>query len=246
VLAVAEATVPATYAAVRVLAVFIVAAHAHIQGDRRGIVLAVLTAAVLVPIAFIADSPIDGGLLAFCETLFVGALLGSGVFLGRARAAESTERLRARELSRRVMEAEGQVRRRVAQSIHDGPVQELTSMDMMLATAEQLVERGEGQRAAEILAEARTMAERNIGTLRDEIVSLGPYGLDELTLDAALEECVPGEWRQGGRASVPSEMVKLVALVGHRHRVHDLAERRRASSDVDHGKGIGFGKIWAK
>ena len=78
----------------------------------------------------------------------------------------------------------------------------------------------------------------------DDVNPRGPHARNDKV--AALEECVPGEWRQGGRASVPSEMVKLVALVGHRHRVHDLAERRRASSDVDHGKGIGFGKIWAK
>ena len=35
------------------------------------------------------------------------------------------------------------------------------------------------------------MAERNVGSLRDEIVSLGPYGLEDLTLDAALEQCGP-------------------------------------------------------
>jgi signal transduction histidine kinase len=43
----------------------------------------------------------------------------------------------------------------------------------------------------ESLEEARSMAERNVGSLRDEIVSLGPYGLEDLTLDAALEQCGP-------------------------------------------------------
>jgi signal transduction histidine kinase len=41
------------------------------------------------------------------------------------------------------------------------------------------------------LDEARITTERNIGSLRDEIVSLGPYAFDELTLDVAIEQCAP-------------------------------------------------------
>src|SRR6516165_594059 len=36
---------------------------------------------------------------------------------------------------------------------------------------------------------------------------------------APLDERVPGERRQRGRAGVPAEMMKLVALVRHRHRM---------------------------
>ena len=62
-------------------------------------------------------------------------------------------------------------------------------------------------------------------------------GNDEVT---AFEERVPGERRQSRRASVPAEMVKLVALVWHRHRMDDLTEGRRARLDVDHRERVGF------
>src|SRR5262245_40556299 len=42
------------------------------------------------------------------------------------------------------------------------------------------------------------------------------------------------------RAGVPTEMVELVSLVGHRHRVDDLAERGRAWLRVDDRKRIGL------
>jgi signal transduction histidine kinase len=83
------------------------------------------------------------------------------------------------------------MRRRIAESIHDGPVQELVSMDMMLDAARRALEKGKPVRATELIEEARFLAERNIGALRDEIVGLGPYAFDELTLPVALEQCVP-------------------------------------------------------
>src|SRR5205823_3765609 len=102
-----------------------------------------------------------------------------------------TGRLRARELSRRAIEAENEVRRRLAESIHDGPVQELVSLDMMLSAARSSIERGESERALESMEEAQAIAERNIRSLRDEIVGLGPYAFEELTFQAAVQQCVP-------------------------------------------------------
>ena len=55
---------------------------------------------------------------------------------------------------------------------------------MMLDAARRALERDDPERAEELIEEARHVAERNIGALRDEIVSLGPYAFDELTLDA--------------------------------------------------------------
>jgi signal transduction histidine kinase len=115
--------------------------------------------------------------------------------MGRLRTAESTGRVRARELSRRQIEAEAQMRRRIAEAIHDGPVQELVSLDMMLDAARRALEKGDAARATDLIEEARGLAERNIGALRDEIVGLGPYAFDELTLDAALEQCASA-WRR--------------------------------------------------
>ena len=63
---------------------------------------------------------------------------------------------------------------------------------------------------------------------------------------APLEERVAGERRQGRRAGVPAEMVELVALVGHRHRVDDLAEGGRAGLHVDHRERVGLREVRAE
>jgi two-component system, NarL family, sensor kinase len=190
-LAVAEAVAPETYAGVRFLALLLIAAHAHFQGEVRGVAIAAAGVILLVPIGATTDGPVSGTLLAFYEFVFAVSALATGLFMGRLRTVESTGRLRARELSRRAIEAESRVRRRIAEAIHDGPVQELVSLDMMLDTARRALERGDADRATNLIEEARAMAERNIGTLREEIVSLGPYAFDELTLDVALEQCAP-------------------------------------------------------
>ena len=57
---------------------------------------------------------------------------------------------------------------------------------------------------------------------------------------APLEERMAGERRQCRRTGVPTEMMKLVALVGHRHRVDDLAKCGRARLHVDHRKRVGL------
>jgi signal transduction histidine kinase len=191
ILAGAEAIAPDSYAAVRFLALFLIAAHAHFQGAQRGVAIAAAGAAMLVITGMLVGTPVEGAVLAFYETLFVAAALAAGFFVGSLRTAESAGRLRARELSRRALDAETQIRRSLAAAIHDGPVQELVSLDMILDASRRSLERGDSARAGELLTEAQAIAERNIGTLREEIVSLGPYAIDEVTLDAALEQCAP-------------------------------------------------------
>jgi signal transduction histidine kinase len=68
----------------------------------------------------------------------------------------------------------------------------------VLDAARRALERGDTNRAIALVEEARTNAERNIGSLREEIVNLGPMGLDELTLDVALEQCAPAWSRRYG------------------------------------------------
>jgi signal transduction histidine kinase len=191
ILAVAEAAAPASYAAVRFLALLVVAAHAHFQGEIRGAAIAVASIVLLTPIAFASDVPVSGSLLAFYECVFGAVALAAGLLIGRLRMAETAGRMRARELSRRVLEAEGDVRRRIAETIHDGPVQELVSMDMVLDAARRALERGDIDRATALVEDARLATERNILSLRQEIAGLGPFAIDELTLDTALEQCAP-------------------------------------------------------
>jgi two-component system, NarL family, sensor kinase len=118
--------------------------------------------------------------------------------MGRLRHVESAGRLRARELSRRVLEAESEVRRKIAESIHDGPVQELVSLDMVLEAARRAVDRGDRERALALLEDAKLATERNVAGLREEITGLGPFAIDELTLDVALEQCAPTWSRRFG------------------------------------------------
>src|SRR5438094_165738 len=97
--------------------------------------LALAVAALASSLVF--DVPLHNGMLAYYETLFAVAALCCGLFVARLRTAESAARLRARDLSRRTLEAEAQVRRSLANSIHDGPVQELIGLDLVLASVDQ-------------------------------------------------------------------------------------------------------------
>jgi signal transduction histidine kinase len=201
---------PASYAGVRFVALFLIATHAYFLGELRGLGVALAGVVVLVVTAALVDVPFGGGMLAFYEALFALSAICCGLFVARLRTAESAARLRARELSRRTIEAEGHVRRRLAESIHDGPVQELIGLDLMLAAVDQAVARGDNESVKERLADARTLAERNIGALRDEIVGLGPYAFDELTFATAIEQCLPvWERRYGVQMEMAVEPLNL-------------------------------------
>lgn len=190
VLAGAQIVAPHSYVAIRFLAMFLFVAHAHLQGEYKGLAIALLGVAVLVPIA-IVQAPFDGDQLGVYETVFAISATGAAVFVGRLRTAESFSRIRAHDLTRRTIEAENRMRRQIAQSLHDGPVQELTSMDMMLASVAGALAKGDLERASATLAEARRIAERNIREMREEMIALGPAAFDELSLADALEQSVP-------------------------------------------------------
>jgi signal transduction histidine kinase len=191
VLLLLETVAPQSYAAVRFAALFLVAVHAHFQGERRGLAIAALgSAALVVPGVIRGEGPTSGGLLAFYETVFVLVSLATAALIGRLRTTESASRLRARGLSRRTIQAETEVRRRVAEAIHDGPVQDLIGLEMILSAAHQAADDGDARQAADFLDQARDIASRNVGVLRDEIVDLGPYAFEELTYAGAIENCL--------------------------------------------------------
>jgi signal transduction histidine kinase len=194
-----ELVTPQTYGPVRFLALFFVAAHAQFQGQGRGLVVALAGCGALVLVGTLRDgAPIDGGMLAFYESIFFVCALATALTAGNIRLAETTGRLRAREVSRRMIETEAEIRRRVADSIHDGPVQELVSLDMILSAVASATERGDIDSAQAMLEEARSIAERNIQALRDEIVGLGPYAFRELSFETAITDCVPVWHRRFG------------------------------------------------
>jgi two-component system NarL family sensor kinase len=192
VLVLLEVVAPQTLGAVRLAALFLIAAHAHFQGERRGVAVAGLGSLALVLATQIrGDEPVTGDVLIFNEIAFVISALATGLVVGLLRTSESASRLRARGLSRRSLQAESEVRRRVAETLHDGPVQELIALDMILSAAGQAAAEGRADESSRLIEEARELATRNVRTLRDEIIDLGPYAFQELSFDTAVENCIP-------------------------------------------------------
>ena len=210
-----ELLVPETYGAVRFAALLFVAVHAHFQGEIRGLAVAVGGGGALILVSVLrGDAPVHGDTLTFYETAFGVAAIATGLLVGRLRTTESASRLRARSLTRRTMEAEREVRRRVAESIHDGPVQELIALDMLLVAAHQAAGNGDSGKADELIAEARELTTRNVQALRDEIVDLGPYAFEELTFDVAVGNCISvWERRYGFEVLLTIEEIELPAEI---------------------------------
>jgi two-component system NarL family sensor kinase len=254
-----ELVAPDTMGGVRLVALFMIAAHAHFQGERRGLLIAACgSVALVVGSAIRGDAPFDSDVLVFYEAVFVLSALATAVVVGLLRTSESASRLRARELSRRTMQAESEVRRRVAESIHDGPVQELIGLDMILSAARSESDDG---KVGGLIDEARDLVSRNVRALREEIVDLGPYAFQEMTFDTAIENCMVVWQRRYGfevrlsieRLELPPEMAgdlfriaqEAVVNVGrhaHADRV-EISLRRIARGQVelrvaDNGRGF--------
>jgi signal transduction histidine kinase len=196
-----------SYPATHFAALVFVGAHAHFQGPRRGVLIGVLGAVLLIGATVVADVPVDSNSLAFYETVFAVACLAIAAVIGELRGIETAGRLRAQELSRRTIAGEDEVRRHVADFIHDGPVQELIGLDLILQGATRAAERGDTGRTTELIDQARELAEGNVRALRDEIVNLGPYAFEELTFEIAVERCIP-VWhrRYGCRVTVDANI----------------------------------------
>lgn len=208
-LLVLELVAPDTLGGVRLAALFMIAAHAHFQGEGRGVTIAAVGASALVAGSAIrGDAPVDSDVLVFYEAIFVLSSLATAVVVGLLRTSESASRLRARGLSRRTMQAESEIRRRVASSLHDGPVQELIGLDMILSAARS--ESGADAKVAGLIDEARDLVTRNVRALRDEIVELGPYAFQEMSFDTAIENCLPvWERRYGFEVRLAIERIDL-------------------------------------
>lgn len=263
-LTVVELVTPETYGAVRFLALFFIAAHAQFQGQGRGVAVAAAGCAVLVPIAELRGAPVHGDTLAFYESLFVVSALATALTASNIRLAETTGRLRARQVSRRMIETESEIRRRVAESIHDGPVQELVSLDMILTAMGNAAGRGDQQAAKSMLEEARSITERNIQALRDEIVDLGPFAFRELSFETAITDCVP-VWHRRFGLDVKLELEPLTLTPEVSGPLFQIAQEavtnagRHAEAEhvtvtLSHSNGViqlrvvddgkGFGDVW--
>jgi signal transduction histidine kinase len=222
VLLVFEVVVPEAVGGVRVTALFLIAAHAHFQGERRGLAFGLVTSIVLViALAIRGGTTVERDVRAYYEIIFVLASASIGFVVGTLRTAESASRLRARAVSRRTIQADNEVRRRVAEAIHDGPVQELIGLDMILASARKAAADGRAADADALLKEARELTSRNVEALRDEIVDLGPYALEELSFESAIENCIPTwERRYGFEVMASIERIEMPSdLAGDLFRI---------------------------
>ena len=198
VIAAVQLTMADAYPATHFVALVFIAAHAHFEGPTRGVLIAAIGAVLVIGATVAAAVDVDADQLAFYEAAFAVACLVTAAVIGELRGIETAGRLRAQELSRFTMAGEDEVRRHVADFIHDGPVQELIGLDLILQGATRATERGDSARATELIRQARELAEGNIRALRDEIVSLGPYAFEELSFEIAIERCIPVWHRRYG------------------------------------------------
>jgi two-component system NarL family sensor kinase len=81
---------------------------------------------------------------------------------------------------------------------------------MTLTAAGQYLSKGDAASAGALLGEARTVVERNIQALRDEMLELGPYAFEELSYEAAVERMAP-VWKRrfGVEAELSLERIDL-------------------------------------
>jgi len=79
-----------------------------------------------------------------------------------------------RELTEQVLGAEQDERRRIALFLHDGPVQSLSGVALMLDAVADFIARGQNDQASEILEKALGRTRTTIGELRDLSFNLEP------------------------------------------------------------------------
>ena len=92
-----------------------------------------------------------------------------------------------RDLSEHVLAAEQDERRRIALFLHDGPVQSLSGVALMLDASLDLIGRGDLEQAREILDRALGRTRTTVGELRDLSFNLEPVALRDHGFTAAVD-----------------------------------------------------------
>lgn len=96
-----------------------------------------------------------------------------------------------RRLAGKIVEAQELERRRIAEDIHDGPVQQLVGLGLLLDALA-----AEGDDDPESMRKAATAARETVRTLREVIFDLHPMSLEELRFTAATRTvCERHAWR---------------------------------------------------
>ena len=92
-----------------------------------------------------------------------------------------------REVTEQILGAEQDERRRIALFLHDGPVQSLSGVALMLDAVSDFIARGQHEQASEILEKALTRTRTTIGELRDLSFNLEPVVLRDHGFSMAVQ-----------------------------------------------------------
>jgi signal transduction histidine kinase len=120
---------------------------------------------------------------------FAARAAENGALFERVEALLAQARVREAEraeLSRRVVSAEQEERRRLSMFLHDGPVQTLSGVTMMLDAVADAVEAGDMDAARRVLQTARERQRSVIATVRELSFALEPWTLREQGFETAL------------------------------------------------------------
>ena len=101
-----------------------------------------------------------------------------------------------REHAEHVLAAEQDERRRIALFLHDGPVQSLAGVALMLDASLDLVRRGDLEQAREILDRALGRTRTTVGELRDLSFNLEPVALRDHGFAAAVDALTQSRCRE--------------------------------------------------
>ncbi|MGH2977609.1 MAG: sensor histidine kinase [Gaiellaceae bacterium] len=103
-----------------------------------------------------------------------------------------------RDLSDQVLAAEQDERRRIALFLHDGPVQSLAGVALMLDASLDLSRRGDHEQAREILDRALSRTRTTVGELRELSFNLEPVALRDHGFTAAVDALAQSRCREHG------------------------------------------------
>jgi signal transduction histidine kinase len=100
------------------------------------------------------------------------------------------------EPAEQVLAAEQDERRRIALFLHDGPVQSLSGVALMLDASLDLITRGEHEQARDILDRALARTRTTVGELRDLSFNLEPVALRDHGFATAVDALVQTRGRE--------------------------------------------------
>lgn len=124
----------------------------------------------------------------FCD--FAARAAENAALFERVEALLAQARIREAEraeLSRRVVSAEQEERRRLSLFLHDGPVQTLSGIGMMLDAAGEEIDAGHPAEAAQLLQTARSRQQEVVRSVRELSFALEPWTLRDQGFATALQ-----------------------------------------------------------